>query len=116
MNLSLSFQNVQNIVHCAIMRLNAMSAHKAFSWLKMENVNVRYEDYIDFVNDWTRPKFNYMKTKLATLWLRCVDYSNSFSECAKHCSLCYNETQCYECTPGFYLDENGECKRKLFLI
>ncbi len=34
------------------------------------------------------------------------------SECAKHCSICYNETECYECTQGFYLDENGECKRK----
>ncbi len=35
------------------------------------------------------------------------------SECPKHCSLCYNETECYECTQGFYMDENGECKRKL---
>ncbi len=35
-----------------------------------------------------------------------------FSECAKHCSMCYNETECYECTQGFYLVENGECKRK----
>ncbi len=35
-----------------------------------------------------------------------------YSECDKHCSLCYNKTECYECTQGFYLDENGECKRK----
>ncbi len=26
--------------------------------------------------------------------------------------MCYNETECDECTQGFYLDENGECKRK----
>ncbi len=36
------------------------------------------------------------------------------SECVKHCSLCYNETECYECTQGFYLDMNSECKRKFF--
>ncbi len=39
-------------------------------------------------------------------------FSKFVAECAKHCSLCYNETQCYECTQGFYLDENAECKRK----
>ncbi len=31
------------------------------------------------------------------------------SECAKHCSLCYNETECYECTQGYYLTDSGEC-------
>ncbi len=35
----------------------------------------------------------------------------SLTECAKHCSLCYNETECYECTQGFYLDATGECIR-----
>ncbi len=39
----------------------------------------------------------------------------SISECAKHCSLCYNETECYECTQGLYLGENGECKRKFII-
>ncbi len=34
------------------------------------------------------------------------------SECTKHCSLCYNETECYECTQGYFLTENGECERK----
>ncbi len=38
------------------------------------------------------------------------------SECAKHCSLCYNETECYECTQGFYLDGSGECERKKLVI
>ncbi len=33
-----------------------------------------------------------------------------FTECAKHCSMCYNETECYECTPGFFLTEIGECE------
>ncbi len=33
------------------------------------------------------------------------------SECASHCSLCYNETECYECRQGFFLTENGECQR-----
>ncbi len=35
-----------------------------------------------------------------------------FSECSKHCSLCYNETECYECTQGFFLSETGECERE----
>ncbi len=40
---------------------------------------------------------------------------NKFTECVKHCSMCYNETECYECTQGFYLDETNECKRKYIL-
>ncbi len=35
------------------------------------------------------------------------------TECSRHCSLCYNETQCYDCTPGYFLTENGECESKL---
>ncbi len=35
-----------------------------------------------------------------------------FSECAKHCSLCYNETECYECTQGYFLTDTAECQRK----
>ncbi len=35
-----------------------------------------------------------------------------FTECAVHCSLCYNETECYECTQGYFLTEDGECQRK----
>ncbi len=42
-----------------------------------------------------------------------LSISFSFSECAKHCSLCYNETECYECTQGYFLTENGECQSKL---
>lgn len=34
------------------------------------------------------------------------------SECSKHCSLCYNDTECYECTQGFYLNGVQECERK----
>ncbi len=34
------------------------------------------------------------------------------SECSKHCSLCYNETECYECTQGYFLTEIGQCERK----
>ncbi len=41
--------------------------------------------------------------------------SNILSECSKHCSLCWNETECYECTHGYYLDSVGECQSKLFL-
>ncbi len=34
-----------------------------------------------------------------------------FSDCPSHCSLCWNETECYECTQGFYLDgESSECE------
>ncbi len=36
-----------------------------------------------------------------------------FIECAKHCSMCYNETECYECTQGYFLTEIGECQSKL---
>ncbi len=39
-----------------------------------------------------------------------------FSECAEHCSMCYNETQCYECTQGYFLSENMECESKLDFI
>ncbi len=34
------------------------------------------------------------------------------SECAKHCSLCYNETECYECTQGYFLNDKMECESK----
>lgn len=40
----------------------------------------------------------------------------SVSECAKHCSLCYNETDCYECTQGFFLSATGECERECGVI
>ncbi len=33
-----------------------------------------------------------------------------FAECASHCSVCYNETECYECTQGYFLTENAECQ------
>ncbi len=35
-----------------------------------------------------------------------------FSECSKHCSLCYNATECYECTQGYFLNEIQECESK----
>ncbi len=35
------------------------------------------------------------------------------SECPKHCSLCYNETECYDCTQGYFLNEIMECESKL---
>ncbi len=35
-----------------------------------------------------------------------------FAECSSHCSVCYNETECYECTQGYFLTENGECQSK----
>ncbi len=34
------------------------------------------------------------------------------SECEVHCSLCYNETECYECTQGYFLTASGECQSK----
>ncbi len=34
----------------------------------------------------------------------------NISECSKHCSLCWNETECYECTQGYYLDSSEECQ------
>lgn len=33
-----------------------------------------------------------------------------FLECEKHCSLCYNATECYECTHGYYITESAECE------
>ncbi len=35
---------------------------------------------------------------------------NIFAECPKHCSLCYNETECYECTPGYFLNGMQKCE------
>ncbi len=35
-----------------------------------------------------------------------------FSECPKHCSMCYNETQCYECTQGYFLNGEMECESR----
>ncbi len=34
------------------------------------------------------------------------------TECPHHCSLCWNETECYECTHGYFLDTSGLCERK----
>ncbi len=39
-----------------------------------------------------------------------------YSECARHCSMCYNETECYECTQGYFLTENGECQSELSIL
>ncbi len=41
-----------------------------------------------------------------------IDAMCLLSGCAKHCSLCYNETECYECTQGYYMTEIAECQRK----
>ncbi len=38
------------------------------------------------------------------------------SECPKYCSMCYNESECYECTQGYYLSVVGECRRKLYSL
>lgn len=32
------------------------------------------------------------------------------SECSKHCSLCYNATECYDCVQGYFLTAEAECK------
>ncbi len=32
--------------------------------------------------------------------------------CPTHCSLCYNATECYECTQGYFLTEKSECISK----
>ncbi len=34
------------------------------------------------------------------------------SECRQHCSLCYNQTECYECTQGYFLNAEMECESK----
>ncbi len=34
------------------------------------------------------------------------------AECSKHCSMCYNETECYECTAGYFLNDIQECESK----
>ncbi len=34
------------------------------------------------------------------------------SACPQHCVLCYNASDCYECTTGYYLDD-GVCASKL---
>ncbi len=36
-----------------------------------------------------------------------------FTECPKHCSLCYNATECYDCTNGYFLNEIQECESEL---
>ncbi len=38
------------------------------------------------------------------------------AECSKHCSLCYNETECYECTHGYFLNAIQECESKLLFL
>ncbi len=32
-------------------------------------------------------------------------------DCPQHCSLCWNATDCYECTHGYFLDDTGLCQR-----
>ncbi len=32
------------------------------------------------------------------------------AECPSHCSLCYNATDCSECTQGYFITENAECQ------
>ena len=38
------------------------------------------------------------------------------TECSRHCSLCFNETECFECTQGYYLDAGLECSRMLIVL
>ncbi len=47
--------------------------------------------------------FNYIMISL---------YCFTLSGCPKYCSLCYNETECFDCTQGYFLSENGECQSK----
>ncbi len=47
---------------------------------------------------------------IVTLCYHCI--SIILSECEKHCTLCYNETECYECVQGYFLDTNSLCERK----
>ncbi len=44
-----------------------------------------------------------------------ADIVLTFSECPKHCSMCYNETECYECTQGYFLDQIQECESKFYM-
>ncbi len=34
------------------------------------------------------------------------------SDCPQHCSLCWNETECYDCAHGYFLDQEGLCHCK----
>ncbi len=47
-------------------------------------------------------------------WLCC--YYLLFLECLPHCSMCYNVTECYECTQGYFLTENAECESMYNLV
>lgn len=52
------------------------------------------------------------KTPILYVTIIEFDYPTFISECSKHCSLCYNETECYDCTHGFFLNEVQECESK----
>ncbi len=38
------------------------------------------------------------------------------SECPKYCSLCYNETECYECSQGYFLNELQQCESRFSIF
>ena len=51
--------------------------------------------------------YMYMHAPLTASWHIWLPETNLWlwlSECAAHCSHCFNATECYLCTDGFYLD------------
>ncbi len=95
---------------------NAMKNNLLWKWMKY--ILIINSKYITNVIEGRPISLTKMSIKIVLRFITMQIWSKSqsllfcISECAKHCSLCYNETECYECTQGFFLDENGECKRK----
>ncbi len=105
----LFFQNVPNIVPYVLMRQSAMNAHMDISWQKLQNVSVSTDIkymYICILN------IHYYYLQVIN-FVPIVNQIFLITECPKHCSLCYNETECFECTQGYFITDNMECESEL---
>ncbi len=108
--------NVSASLNVMMILQNAMENNLLWKWMKY--ILIINSKYITNVIEGRPISLTKMSIKIVLRFITMQIWSKSqsllfcISECAKHCSLCYNETECYECTQGFFLDENGECKRK----
>ncbi len=74
----------------------------------------------DYITKWiltniTCITFHFIR-QLKQLTRGCTNILIVILECSKHCSLCYNDTSCYECTQGYFLNSEGQCESKLALL
>ncbi len=91
-----------------------MSVHRDFTLVTWQNVFVSKLHLLSNSSTQIDSYYNHINMYIIYIIQVILSYSvfttYYFSECSKHCSLCYNETECYECTQGYFLNTENECE------